>query len=46
MINYNEAMEGCVGGVITIIVVFVVVITIVITIAFVAGALAPDPAET
>ena len=44
--NYNEAMERCVGDVIIIIVVFVVVITIVITIAIIAGALAPDPSET
>ena len=40
--NYNEAMERCVGDVIIIIVVFVVVITIVITIA---GVLALDPSE-
>ena len=44
--NYNEAMERCVGDVIIIIVVFVVVITIVITIAIIVGALALDPSET
>ena len=44
--NYNEAMERCVGDVIIIIVVCVVVVTIVITIAIIAGALATDPSET